>query len=284
MNSIKTILVHADAQDRFEARLRMACALAQDCGARLNVLYAVTPLTYIMPMAYTEGAGLWLPQLEATDRERREAAHAVFERVVPAAMKGPDGQAQWGEVDRDRPHAAFAERALLHDVVLFGQFDPKAVGVHGVDAELVSDTLIQSGTPGIVIPSSGFFEADHLVRSGDQVVMGWKPTCEAAGALKASLPWLHKARVLHLVTEGDPALQGPTVHDWLRTQGVKAEVRTHKLEERPAGEALLRISHDTGASLLVMGCFGHSRAREFLLGGASRTVLKLTKLPVLMAH
>jgi nucleotide-binding universal stress UspA family protein len=51
-----------------------------------------------------------------------------------------------------------------------------------------------------------------------------------------------------------------------------------------AGEALLSLAADVGADLLVMGCYGHSRARELVLGGASRTVLRSMTLPVLMAH
>jgi nucleotide-binding universal stress UspA family protein len=50
------------------------------------------------------------------------------------------------------------------------------------------------------------------------------------------------------------------------------------------GDALLSLAADTSADLLVMGCYGHTRAREWVLGGATRTVLKSMTLPVLMAH
>ena len=50
------------------------------------------------------------------------------------------------------------------------------------------------------------------------------------------------------------------------------------------GDTLLSLAADVDADLLVMGCYGHSRAREFVLGGASRTVLRTMTLPVLMAH
>jgi nucleotide-binding universal stress UspA family protein len=53
---------------------------------------------------------------------------------------------------------------------------------------------------------------------------------------------------------------------------------------QPPGEALLSLASDVGADLLVMGCYGHTRTREFLLGGATRTVLESMTLPVLMAH
>jgi nucleotide-binding universal stress UspA family protein len=60
----------------------------------------------------------------------------------------------------------------------------------------------------------------------------------------------------------------------------------HRLRASPseAGDALLSLATDVDADLLVMGCYGHSRARELVLGGASRTVLQTMTLPVLMAH
>jgi nucleotide-binding universal stress UspA family protein len=55
-------------------------------------------------------------------------------------------------------------------------------------------------------------------------------------------------------------------------------------EDGDAGEHLLSMAADTGADLLVMGCFGHSRAREWVLGGATRSILQSMTVPVLMSH
>ena len=71
---------------------------------------------------------------------------------------------------------------------------------------------------------------------------------------------------------------------YLRLHGVAAQ--WHHRGEEPAelGELLLSQAFDLGADLLVMGCYGHGRAREWMLGGVSRTVLRSMTLPVLMAH
>ena len=63
-------------------------------------------------------------------------------------------------------------------------------------------------------------------------------------------------------------------------------VRLHTLiaDARESGELMLSMAADVNAGLMVMGCYGHSRARELVLGGASRTVLGSMTLPVLMAH
>jgi nucleotide-binding universal stress UspA family protein len=71
---------------------------------------------------------------------------------------------------------------------------------------------------------------------------------------------------------------------WLRRSGVKAPIHIHGLAGTGIGEALLSLATDTDADLLVMGCYGHSRARELVLGGVTRTVLREMTLPVLMAH
>jgi nucleotide-binding universal stress UspA family protein len=62
-------------------------------------------------------------------------------------------------------------------------------------------------------------------------------------------------------------------------------VREHgALGDSDAGDELLSLAADVGAEMIVMGCYGHSRAREFVLGGMSRTVLETMTVPVLMAH
>jgi nucleotide-binding universal stress UspA family protein len=71
---------------------------------------------------------------------------------------------------------------------------------------------------------------------------------------------------------------------WLRMQGLSATQHDHRLGEGDVGAALLSLAADVGAELLVMGCYGHSRAREWVLGGASRSILHSMTLPVLMSH
>ena len=65
---------------------------------------------------------------------------------------------------------------------------------------------------------------------------------------------------------------------------VGAPLMRHTLAPLDAGDALLSLAGELGVGLLVMGCYGHSRTREWVLGGASRTVMESMTLPVLMAH
>ena len=76
--------------------------------------------------------------------------------------------------------------------------------------------------------------------------------------------------------------------DWLQTHlqrhGVKASYEALSSSPSTSGEMILSAAADAGADLIVMGCYGHSRTREFVLGGATRTVLQSMTVPVLMAH
>jgi nucleotide-binding universal stress UspA family protein len=285
MNSIRSILVHIDAADRSEARLRMAHALARECAAQLTALYAVTPAAYSAPLAFAEGAAVLLPELEKIDRERFEAAHALFNRVLPMAERVTP-LTTWVDAGRDPSFVALTQRALVSDLLVLGQYDAAA---GNVEIDLVPSILIESGTPGIVIPSGGSFDVDALISKDSKVVLAWKATRESARALRAALPWLQRARTVHLAVESADAVGtawpgAAQVQGWMRAHGVQAEVRPHEVGRGNAGEALLALAQDVAADLLVMGCFGHSRARELLLGGASRTVLREMTLPVLMAH
>ena len=76
----------------------------------------------------------------------------------------------------------------------------------------------------------------------------------------------------------------PALQDWLHLQGVSAPLRLHTLGVGDVGEALLSLAADTAADMLVMGCYGHSRAREMVLGGVSRTLLSSMTVPVLISH
>lgn len=287
MDGIRSILVHMDATARAELRLRVAIQLARTSRAQLTALYAVTSAAYAMPMAVAEAAATLGPLLESVDREHFEAAHATYQRVV-AEARGDAPPIAWADAGRAPPVLALVGRALVADLLVLGQHEPGGAQ-QPLDADLVAETLMESGTPALVLPYAGSFDPAVLAGEGLAVVLAWKPTRESARAARASLPWLHRAREVHLAVEsvaaGDET--SPGVDDlkrWLELHGVRAPVRHHAIGRTSAGELLLSLAADVSADLLVMGCYGHSRTRELVLGGASRTVLRTMTLPTLLAH
>lgn len=119
-------------------------------------------------------------------------------------------------------------------------------------------------------------------------MIAWKPTRESAHAVTAAIPFLRHSKRIHLTLsdeDGAIAEQATALEGYLRLHGVQAPIQRHSsVSAETPGDGLLSLAADVGADLLVMGCYGHSRARKLVLGGASRTVLKSMTLPVLMAH
>jgi nucleotide-binding universal stress UspA family protein len=166
---------------------------------------------------------------------------------------------------------------------VLGQHDATDPLTVGIPSDFVPSVLLASGRPALVLPY-----VDIGTTFGQQVLIAWKPTRESAHAVTAAIPFLRHARRIHLTIadeRGAIAEQSAALEDYLRLHGVQAPIQRHApvLAETP-GDGLLSLAADVGADLLVMGCYGHSRARELVLGGASRTVLKSMTLPVLMAH
>jgi nucleotide-binding universal stress UspA family protein len=281
--SVRSILCHLDASPKSAARLRHARELARLRGATVRALYAVTPALLAFPVGGYEGLGGALPLFESLDREQVECARAAFERE--AAIDGPP--LVWSDAGRLAPTLALHAASLCHDLLVLGQEDADDAARGVVPFDLVQSIVIHSGRPALVVPRVG----GPFTPMPQRVLLAWKPTREAARAASEALPWLAEARQIDLVCapvgNDVPWPGAPEVERWLRAHGVAAPLRHHLLGDEvggDAGERLLSLAADVSADLLVMGCFGHSRAREWVLGGASRTILRSMTLPVLMAH
>ncbi len=279
MSTLRSILLHLDASPRSAARLLVARELAVTHGARVTALYAATSSLFDAPFAMVEGAAEMVPVLRQIDADRRNTARALFDRSE-SSIAPP---MQWRELENDPLVPGVIRRVLCTDLLVLGQHETSAAEAAGIPPDFIPSVLIGSGRPALVIPY-----ADVCTTMGTTVLIAWKPTRESARALTAALPFLERARQIHLTCEADDgasAREASAVEDYLRCHGVQAPLRSHVsvLSEAP-GEGLLSLAADTSADLLVMGCYGHSRARELVLGGASRTVLKSMTLPVLMSH
>jgi len=272
MNPIRSILVHADAGQHLRPRLELAAALGRSLGAEVTALYAVTPV--FVELAFETAMGA-LPQgLTELDDSRLAAA-----RDLVSAVSATSGVPIEWRVARDAPEHATIAHALCADLLILGQGD-RADRQTGVLPDFAPWVLTGSGKPAVLVPYIG-----ARASAFGNVMVAWKATREAAHALSAAIPLLRSAQGVNVVLDGDAT---PTdrelLHAFLRRHGLQA--REHTLIGSPstAGEAILSMAADLGADLIVMGCYGHSRTREFVLGGASRTVLESMTVPVLMAH
>ena len=280
MNSpCKQVLVHLDSTQAAGRRLQAARELAQQHGAALAALYASAPSFMALPYAPELAPGVAASLMEV-DEERRAAARKAFDRE----MTQPGPMASWGETVEVPVIGAFAQQAWYADLLVLGQRDPSDPAAAGLPPDFAEAVLLATGRPAIVVPYVGCSGP-----IGDTVAIAWKEAPEAARAVAAALPILARSRQVHVLTWGEaatPPVQGHRLDldGWLRLHGVEATWHRGGPEPEALGELLLSRAFDLQCDLLVMGCYGHSRAREGVLGGASRGVLQGMTLPVFMAH
>jgi nucleotide-binding universal stress UspA family protein len=278
-SSLRQILVHLDHTEATPQRLSCARRIAQQHGASLAALYAVSPSFVELPYAPEIGPAFAATLLEI-DEGRRNAVLKAFD----AEMTLPGPMATWSQTDNFPIYAAVAQQARYADLLVLGQHDIRDQRSRQVPPEFVPDVLMASGRPALVLPFVGWSGG-----IGATVAIAWKETPEAARAVQAALPFLERASKVHVFSwgeEGTPRLggRGLDFEQYLRVHGIEAT--WHREGEEPAalGDLLLSRVCDVCADLLVMGCYGHSRTREWILGGVSRTALATMTLPVLMSY
>ncbi|UUX95034.1 universal stress protein [Aquabacterium sp. J223] len=270
MDAIRSILLHLDDSDRTAARVAIAAALAEHHDATVSATYAVVSSLLRMAAAGSEGTSLFADTWRQLDDQRRGEARERFD----ACNAGP--RLVYRELDEAAIVPAIVRGAFTADLLVLGQHDKAARGPQGTPANFVESVVIDIGRPAIVVPYAGSFRD-----VGGQVLVAWKPTRESARAVTAALPLLKRARAVHVASWGDDPRE---VEPLLLAHGVQARYHAEGEPPRHLAEAVLSRAADFDADLIVMGCYGHGRAREWVLGGVSRGVLDAMTVPALLAH
>jgi nucleotide-binding universal stress UspA family protein len=280
--SYKDLLVGLDSDASARERIEIAAALAERFAAHLVGLYPLPMPEAPRHFGYYDPALLnpFFEELRARARDAADKTREVFEHI--ASLHGVS--AEWREI----PEGADADPAVharYADLAILGQLDPDS-GEPDMIRPRPEQVALASGRPILVVPYAGNFPD-----LGRRVVIGWNASREAARAVNDAMPLLTAAEIVSILTidprEGPRAhgeLPGADISLHLARHGVKAEIERTVSADLPVGEALLSRAADLGADLLVMGAYGHSRARELLLGGATRSLLRSMTLPVLMSH
>jgi nucleotide-binding universal stress UspA family protein len=276
----KDLLVHVDDTRSCPGRLQAAVDLAVAHEAHLTGVYIIADPS---PAAFVNGYAPpdLLEMLQQRARERAEAALARFTEI--ASRNQISFETRIDRVLYTAIADALATNARYADLAIVGQADPD-------DAEtpsyLPEEATLASGRPSLVIPYIG-----PPPTLGQRVTVAWNASREAARAVNDALPILERASAVDVVTVnpsdapfGDGEEPGADIALHLARHGIKVEVR--RIETRDLDIANTILSHiaDRDSDLLVMGAYGHSRLRELVLGGVTRTILRDMTVPVLMAH
>jgi len=280
--SYKDLLVVLDSEAPARRRIDLAAALAERFEAHLVGLYPLPIPEAPRHFGYYDPALLdpFFGELRGRARETADKLREVFQHVT--SLRGLS--AEW-RVIAEGPEADPALHARYVDLTILGQLDPDRGETEMIRPRPEQVTLA-SGRPILVVPYAGRFET-----VGRRVLIGWNATREAARAVNDAMPLLAAAETVTVLTidpregpDGHGELPGADISLHLARHGVKAEIERTVSADLPVGDVLLSRAADLGADLLVMGAYGHSRARELLLGGATRSLLRSMTVPVLMSH
>jgi nucleotide-binding universal stress UspA family protein len=279
--SYRSILVHLDSGRQTAHRVATAAALALQYDAHL---IGLAPVGWsLVPSEATPAFGLAAYQ-EAAMRELREQAHACItsfeQQVTRLGITTFESRIEKGYAEN-----AVSLAARYCDLTVVSQVDPD--GPTPAAALLPQDVLLQSGRPLMVLPCVG----DWTIAPASRVLVGWNASREAARAMHDALPLLKAATRVEVVVFETPddvdlhhgEVPGADIGLWLARHGVTVDVR-YIPAKVATGEALLSHAADMAADLIVAGGYGHSRFREAVLGGVTRTLLRSSPVPVLLSH
>lgn len=164
--------------------------------------------------------------------------------------------------------------------------DPAGGQDKGLTRSIVTGALFESGTP-VLLGASGNIASGRI----GTAIISWNATPEASRAVKAALPLLQTAAKVKVVLVdpvpsplGHGEEPGMNIGRFLARHGIDAEVMPLPSEGRSPDEVLTAQVKASGADLLVMGGYGHSRLRERIFGGTTEAILSDPPCPVLMAH
>jgi nucleotide-binding universal stress UspA family protein len=280
--SYKTILVHVDGSKHLYRRVEAAARLAETYDAHLvGVALVELPAIFFDPPVVNPVD----PGIEAAlqvPRKRAIEALADFEDFA-RKFKVPSIETRLEENETAR---GVSLQARYCDLVVLGQYDPYDSD-SSTKAYFAETVIVECAVPVLVVPSV------HIPDGiGKRILVSWNASREAARAVHYALPLLRRAEHVE-VAVFDPEILPATyravadkdIVEWLGRHGITASVtRQATSGDVGIGNALLSLANDRLADLLVMGCYGHSRFREIVLGGVSREILSSMTLPVLMTH
>jgi nucleotide-binding universal stress UspA family protein len=274
---LKTILVHVDTGPSAPARLKLSAELAARFGAHVIGLYVRRPF---QAPAFTDAG----PAMDSLFRTYENAVKAD-EAIATAAFREPIGgtslSSEWRVAD-GLVEEVVPAYARYVDLLIIGQAEPDAMATT-TPPDLAETVAMAGERPVLIVPHIGVAKPP-----GKTVMLCWNGSREAARAATGALPILKAAdkTIILLIDpkKGDDDQSGAGVAGWLVRHGVKAVVQRDTAADSNVGGVILSRAADHDADLIVMGLYGHSRMRERVLGGASRTLLASMTVPLFVSH
>lgn len=275
---LKNVVVNIGVSDESDATVNYAISIAEAFDAHLTaVAFAHDP---IVPETIFDG---FAADLAATYRGQVLKAANAAKRRFDEAVRLAGIAAESHLLDATVPGAAdmFGQIARRYDLSVVAQGKPDKSPLEEL---IIEAALFESGRPVLVVP--------YIQKAGftcDRPLVCWDGSRNAARAIGDALPFLLRAKAIDVVIVASERsksseLPGADIGRHFARHRLKVEVKRIVREDVDVPNAILSHAADISADLIVMGGYGHSRLREFVLGGATRGILTSMTVPTLMSH
>lgn len=275
---IKDIVAYLKPGKERDAAAEYAISVAETFGAHIaGVGFAYEP---VIPASVMGGISVDL--IESQRSENEQAAKAAIEKFDKlTSREGLSAETRLLNASMAGGADLFGRIARRFDLSVVGQAEPDTV----TPSDLVIEAaLFESGRPVVVVP--------YIQKAGltlDHVMVCWDGSRTAARAVADAMPFLERAKKVELVVvTGESGksdeLPGVDFGQHLARHNINLDVKRIARGSVDVRDVILSYAADSGTDFIVMGGYGHSRLREFILGGVTRGILSSMTVPVLMAH
>ena len=275
---IKDLVANLTVGAERDVVAQFAISVAQAFEAHIaGLAFAYEPV--IVPTVMDGMSAAWI---DTQRSENRAAAQKAIDRFQEACdREGLAGEHRLIEASLGGAAGLFGRIARHFDLAVAGQMAPDRFAP---DALFIESTLFESGRPTLVVP--------YIQQQGlklDRVLACWDGSHYAARAIADALPFLRRSKAVEIVIVAGrdaPAdeVPGADLARHLARHGLAVEVKRLVAADVGVADAILSYAADSAADFIVMGGYGHSRLREFVLGGATRGMLQEITIPILMSH
>jgi len=274
---IKHVVVNLWPGNEPDAALDYAVSLAAAFEAHLaGVAFAYEAVP--AAMLVDDVPPIWIDQFL---KDAEDAARAAVDKFNAAAARAKiSAEARWWNVGFTGTGEVLGRIARRFDLAVVRQAEPDK----GTPAPLIIEAaLFETGRPVLIVPY-----IQKVPMALDRVLVGWDGSHSAARAVNDALPFLKRAKTVDVVVVSESGksdeMPGADLAHHLARHDVKAEIKQIVAPDADAANVLLSHAADSSATFMVMGGYGHSRLREFVLGGVTRTILDSMTIPTLMSH
>ena len=269
---MQSILLHIYDDSGLESRLQAALDLARAFSGHITCLHATPLEDYLAvdPLVAAE-----LPE-EFSDKMRD--LRLALQKRIEERLEGEGVSWNWVHVD-DLISTALIRESVLNDIIVLSIASPASP--RDEPRPLAAKVSTRAPAPVLAVPA-----ALPRLRFERPAVVAWNGSPEAAAALKSALPLLRLVPEVHLLEVHENATSYPPdlAARYLSRHGIEPEIVQHVPIDGDIAETIRRAASTLDAAFIVMGAYGHSRVREWLLGGVTRALIQDSSVPLLLAH